>query len=64
VADAPVECAVWPTSAVQFEPSAEVRCDLPRLRSAFLGHYGELHHADVSLPVNDIVGCTVFVKLV
>jgi len=28
VADASAECAVWLTSSVQVEPSAEVRCDL------------------------------------
>ena len=64
VADEPDECAVWQTSAVQVGPSAGVRCDLPSLRPAFLGHYGELHHVDISLPLNKIVGCTVFVKFV
>ena len=44
VADAPAECAVRPTSAVQVGPSSEVRCDLPRNRPPFLNHYGELNH--------------------
>jgi hypothetical protein len=47
VADAPAECAVRPTSAVHVGPSAGVRCDLPRNRPPFLGHYGELHHTEV-----------------
>ena len=34
VADAPAECAVWPTSAVQVGPSAEVRCDLKTQQTA------------------------------
>ena len=52
VADAPAECAVRPTSAVQVGPSAGVRCDLSRNRPPFIGHYGELHHAHVSLLLN------------
>jgi len=53
VADAPAECAVRPTSAAQVGPSAEVRCDLPRNRTRFLGYYGELHHAKMSLLLNE-----------
>jgi hypothetical protein len=64
VADTPVECGVRPTSAAQVGPSAGVGCDLPRNIPPFLGHYGELHHADVSFLLNKIVGCTEFVKLV
>ena len=52
VVDAPAECAVRPTSAVQVELSAVVLCDLPRNRPPFLGHYGELHYAHVSLFLN------------
>jgi len=52
VADAPAECAVRPTSAVQVGPSAGVRCDLPRDRPPFLGQYSELRHAHVSLLLN------------
>jgi hypothetical protein len=63
LANAPVECGVWPTLAAQVGPSVGVLCDLPRNRQAFLGHYGELHHADISLLLNKIVGFTVFVKL-
>jgi len=52
VADAPAECAVRPTSAAQFGPSAGVRWDLQRNRPPFLGQYSDLHHAHVSLLVN------------
>ena len=52
MADAPAECAVRPTSAVQVGPSAGVRCDLPSNRPPFLGHYGELNHAHVPLLIN------------
>jgi hypothetical protein len=52
VADAPAKCAVRSTSAAQIGPSGGVRCDLPRNRPPFLGHYGELHHAQVSLLLN------------
>jgi len=52
VADAPAGCAVRQTPAVQVGPSAEVRCDLPRNRPPFLGHYGELNHAHVPLLIN------------
>jgi hypothetical protein len=33
-----------------------VRFHLPRNTTQFLGHYGELHHADVSLHLNKIAG--------
>jgi len=56
VADAPVECVVLRTSAANVQPSARVRCHLPRNTSPFLGHYGELHHADVSLLLNKTAG--------
>jgi hypothetical protein len=48
VADATVDFGVWPTSAVQVEPSAQVCCDLP----AITPYYDELLHADVSVLVN------------
>jgi hypothetical protein len=64
VADAPAKCAVRQTLAVQVGPSGGVRCDLPRNRPAFLGYYGEPHHAEASLPINKIVSYTVFDKLV
>ena len=56
VADAPVECVVLRTSAANVQPSARVRCHLPRNTSPFLGHYGELHHADVTLLLNKKAG--------
>ena len=52
MADAPAECAVRPTPAVQVGPSAGVRCDLPRNRPPFPGHYGELHQAHVLFLIN------------
>jgi hypothetical protein len=64
VTDAPAECAVRPTSTTQVGPSARLRNDLRRNRQPFLGHYGELHHADFSLFLNKIVGYTENVKLV
>jgi hypothetical protein len=44
VADAPAECGGRPKPTAQFGPSAGVRCDLPRNRLPFVGHYSELHH--------------------
>ena len=55
VADAPAECAVRPTSSAQVGPSAVVRCDLPRCKPQFLGHYSELHHANVSLLIKKML---------
>ena len=52
VADAPAECALRTVSAVQVGPSAGVRCDLPCNRPPFIGHYGELQHAHISLLLN------------
>jgi len=52
VSVAPVERCVRSKSTAHFRPSARVRCDLPRNRPKFLGHYGELHHADLSLLLN------------
>jgi len=48
VADATVDFGVWPTSAVQVGPSAQVCCDLPRITP----YYDELLHADISVLVN------------
>jgi hypothetical protein len=64
VADSPAECGVRPTSTAQVGPNAGMLSDLRRNRPPFLGHYGELHHADVSLLLYKTVGCTEFVKLV
>jgi hypothetical protein len=47
-----VECGGQPTSAAQVVPSAGVRCDLLCDRAPFLGNYGKLQHADVSLLVH------------
>jgi hypothetical protein len=49
------EFVIWLTFAAKIGPSAKVCIDLNLNRLSFLGHYGELHHADV---------CTEFVKLV
>ena len=61
VADAPVKCGVWPTSAAQFGPSPKGVLWFQKLnRPQFLGYYGELHHADVSLPLNKNWGAQFF----
>jgi hypothetical protein len=52
VADAPVECGVWPTLAAQVGPYIGVCCDLPRNRPPFLRQYDHLHQADFSLLLN------------
>ena len=33
--------------AAEIESRARVRSEFPRNRQTFLGHYGELHHAEV-----------------
>ena len=53
VADATTECGVQPISPSKFGPSARMRFDLQLNRPPFLGHYKELHHADVSLIINN-----------
>ena len=56
MAEAPVECGVWPTLAAQVGPIALVCCDLPSNRPIFLGLYDELHHAEVSVILNKNAG--------
>jgi len=49
VGEATVEIGVRPTSAAQGRTMDVCDCDLPRNSPPFLGHYGELLHAEVSL---------------
>ena len=49
VDETPADCVVWPTKVAQVASSAAVRSELKLKTQPILGHYGELHHADVSL---------------
>jgi hypothetical protein len=52
VAQTAVECGVRPTSTAQVGPGEQVLYALPRYRPLFLGHYGEMHQAEVSMLLN------------
>jgi len=48
-----VESGVRPTSTAQVRAMDGRDCEFSRIRPPFLGHYGELHQADVSLILNE-----------
>jgi hypothetical protein len=60
VVDAPAECGVWPTSAAQVGPSPRVCGELKLKIPPFLGHYSQLHRADISLLLNKNSGSTLY----